>query len=33
MVLQETASKTLIVITHDQAILPHLDRVVDINAL
>ena len=33
MILQETADKTLIVITHDQAILPHLDRVVDINSL
>ena len=33
MILQETASKTLIVITHDQAILPHLDKVVDINSL
>lgn len=33
MILQETANKTLIVITHDQAILPHLDRIVDINSL
>lgn len=33
LILQETADKTLIVITHDQAILPHLDRVVDINSL
>jgi len=33
MILQETVDKTLIIITHDQAILPHLDRVVDINSL
>ncbi len=33
LILQETVDKTLIVITHDQAILPHLDRVVDINSL
>ena len=33
MILQETVDKTLIVITHDQAILPHLERVVDINSL
>ena len=33
MILQETTNKTLIVITHDNAILPHLDRVVDINSL
>jgi ABC-type multidrug transport system fused ATPase/permease subunit len=33
MILQETVDKTLIVITHDQSILPHLDRVVDINSL
>ena len=33
MVLEETVNKTLLVITHDNAILPHLDRVVDINSL
>ena len=33
MILQETTDKTLIVITHDNAILPHLDKVVDINSL
>lgn len=31
MVLAETQNKTLIVITHDNTILPYMDRVVDIN--
>jgi ABC-type multidrug transport system fused ATPase/permease subunit len=31
MILAETKGKTLLVITHDKAILPYMDRVVDIN--
>jgi ATP-binding cassette subfamily B (MDR/TAP) protein 7/ABC transporter ATM len=33
MILAETDGKTLLVITHDKAILPYMDRVVDINKL
>lgn len=33
MVLAETAGKTLIIITHDEEILPHMDEVVNINSL
>ena len=32
-ILQETSGKTLLVITHDKAIIPHLNNVVDINDL
>lgn len=32
-VLQETEGKTILVITHDNAIMPYMDRVVDINKL
>ena len=33
MIVNETDGKTLLVITHDKAILPYMDRVVDINKL
>tara|TARA_B110000091_G_scaffold210545_1_gene253552 strand:- start:704 stop:2386 length:1683 start_codon:yes stop_codon:yes gene_type:complete len=33
MIIAETDGKTLLVITHDKAILPYMDRVVDINKL
>lgn len=33
MILAETAGKTLIIITHDEEILPHMDEVVNINSL
>tara|TARA_B100000161_G_C33557289_1_gene418755 strand:+ start:3126 stop:4811 length:1686 start_codon:yes stop_codon:yes gene_type:complete len=33
MIINECANKTLVVITHDEEILPHLDRVVDIKDL
>tara|TARA_Y100000816_G_scaffold30830_1_gene19727 strand:+ start:54604 stop:56295 length:1692 start_codon:yes stop_codon:yes gene_type:complete len=32
-ILQETSGKTLLIITHDKAIIPHLNNVVDINDL
>ena len=32
-ILNETTGKTLIVITHDKAIIPHLNNIVDINEL
>ena len=31
MIIEETQGKTLLVITHDNSILPYMDRVVDIN--
>ena len=33
MILKETDKKTLIVITHDKAILPYMDKVIDINQI
>ena len=33
MIIQETENKTLVIITHDEEILPHMDRVVDIKEL
>jgi ABC-type bacteriocin/lantibiotic exporter with double-glycine peptidase domain len=33
MILAETVGKTLIIITHDEEILPHMDEVVNINSL
>lgn len=33
MVLTETAGKTLIIITHDEEILPHMNEVININSL
>ena len=32
-ILQETSGKTLIVITHDKAIIPHLNNIININDL
>lgn len=33
MILSETRGKTLIIITHDEEILPHMDKVININSL
>jgi ABC-type bacteriocin/lantibiotic exporter with double-glycine peptidase domain len=33
MVLSETRGKTLVIITHDEEILPHMDKVININSL
>ena len=33
MIMKETEGKTLLVITHDNAILPYMDQVVNINDL
>ena len=33
MIITECEKKTLIVITHDKEILPHMDRVVNLNQL
>ena len=33
MILSETVGKTLIIITHDKEILPHMDEVININSL
>ena len=31
MIINETNNKTLIIITHDKEIIPHLEKVVDLN--
>ena len=33
MIVNETNNKTLIVITHDKEIIPHLEKVVDLNSI
>ncbi len=33
MILSETRGKTLVIITHDEEILPHMDKVININSL
>ena len=33
MIINESINKTLLIITHDKEIIPHMDRVVDINNL
>ena len=33
MIVQECKNKTLVVITHDEEILPHMDNIVDVKEL
>ena len=33
MIVNETKNKTLIVITHDKEIIPHLEKVIDLNSI